>query len=43
MLKKHIRITENAVKYFAGESENLKSIYENYVENYLESQKRKAR
>jgi hypothetical protein len=24
MLKKHIRITENAVKYFAGESENLK-------------------
>ena len=32
-LKKHIRTTENAVKYFAGESENLKSIYENYVEN----------
>lgn len=42
-LKKHIRTTENAVKYFAGESENLKSIYENYVENYLESQKRKVR
>ena len=42
-LKKHIRTTENAVKYFAGESENLKSMYENYVENYLESQKRKVR
>lgn len=38
-LKKHIRSSENAVRYFENESEKLKSIYENYVENYLENSK----
>ncbi|WP_185147261.1 hypothetical protein [Chryseobacterium binzhouense] len=40
-LKKHIKTVDGAVSYFAGESNILKSIYENYVENYLEESKKK--
>ncbi len=40
-LKKHIKSVDGAVSYFAGESNILKSVYENYVENYLEASKRK--
>ncbi len=40
-LKKHIKAVDGAVSYFAGESNILKSVYENYVENYLEASKRK--
>ncbi|WP_312345565.1 hypothetical protein [Chryseobacterium binzhouense] len=40
-MKKHIKTVDGAVSYFAGESNILKSIYENYVENYLEESKKK--
>ncbi len=40
-LKKHIKTSENAVIYFSNEIDKLKSIYENYVDNYLEDLKRK--
>ena len=39
-LKKHIKSCEEAVNYFSNESEKLKSIYENYVDNYLELNKK---
>ncbi|MDO5606907.1 MAG: hypothetical protein Q4G08_00475 [Capnocytophaga sp.] len=39
-LKKHIKSSENAVAYFASESEKLKAIYENYIENYLDEVKK---
>ncbi len=42
-LKKHIKSVDGAVSYFAGESNILKSVYENYVENYLEASKTKKR
>ena len=37
-LKNHIKTSENAVQYFSNESEKLKSIYESYVDEYLEKQ-----
>lgn len=37
-LKKHTKTTENAIQYFSNESEKLKVVYENYVDNYLEKQ-----
>ena len=40
-LKKHIKSSEYAVNYFANESEKLKSVYENYVDNYLNQIKKK--
>lgn len=39
-LKKYIKTSEKAINYFSNESDNLKSIYENYVDNYLEDLKR---
>ena len=41
-LVKHTNSVDDAVKYFSSESENLKSVYENYIENYLESIKNKS-
>lgn len=41
-LVKHTNSVDDAVKYFSSESENLKSVYENYIENYLESIKSKS-
>ncbi len=35
-LKKHLKTAENAELYFINESENLKSVYEDYVNNYLQ-------
>lgn len=40
-LKKYIKTSENAISYFSNESDKLKGIYENYVDNYLEDLKRK--
>lgn len=37
-LKKHTKTAENAIQYFSNESEKLKVVYENYVDNYLEKQ-----
>ena len=42
-LKKYIKTCEKAVIYFSNESDNLKSIYENYVDIYLEGLKRKSK
>ncbi|WP_405383768.1 hypothetical protein [Maribacter sp. LLG6340-A2] len=42
-LKKYIKTSEKAINYFSNESNNLKSIYENYVDNYLEEFSRKSR
>lgn len=39
-LRKHIKSSENAINYFSNESEKLKNIYENYVDNYLEQIKK---
>ena len=36
-LKLHIKTSENAIAYFKTEGENLKSTYESYVDNYLNS------
>lgn len=42
-LKKYIKTSENATNYFSNESDKLKGIYENYVDNYLERLKRKVK
>jgi len=39
-LKLHIKTAEDTVEYFRIEGENLKSIYESYVDNYLERNKK---
>ena len=40
-LKKYITETDNAARYFAQESEILKSNYEQYVDLYLQNNRRK--
>lgn len=42
-LRKYVSASENAVNHFRSESDNLKSTYESYVDNYLESFKIKRR